>query len=103
MAALAEVLSERRKHRRNPGRTLVAEIRGSFFEVLDISFGGMKVSGQCAFAGALIDVTVVPAVGGKILPEEKVVMRGRVTRVESDFSAVQFSNVTAALGKLVAG
>jgi len=99
---LATARSERRKHSRRPGNGLVAEIRGRRYEVLDISFGGMRLIGKFTVAGGLVDAEVRPANGGVPIDGPKAELRGRVERVDGDLTAVRFNNVTDALAKLIA-
>jgi hypothetical protein len=79
------------------GTGLVAEIRGQRYVILDISFGGMRVAGKFTVAGGLVDAVILPAA------DEVAEVRGRVERVEGDLTAVRFSNVTAAVAKLING
>jgi len=101
MAQLATARSERRKHSRRPGKGLVAEIRGKRYQVLDISFGGMKLNGKFTVAGGLIDGEVRPAEGGVPVGSEKAELRGRVERVDGDLTAVRFSILSNTLAKLI--
>ena len=96
MVEVAGARSERRKHPRARGQGLVAEIRGELYDVLDISFGGMTVNGKFTVAGGLVDAVIQPAGG-----DEKAEVRGRVERVDTELTAVRFSNVTVALAKLI--
>jgi len=102
MAELSRSQSERRRHPRLPGMGLIAEIRGKQYDVLDISFGGVKLDGKFTVAGGLVTLLVLPTLGAVPIIEEGAEVRGRVERVEDDFTAVRFSNVTNALTKLIA-
>ena len=97
MAGLSAVQPERRNHVRFPGPGLIAEIRGKHYDVLDISFGGIKVKGRVAAAGGLLTMAIRSAGG-----DGPVEVRGRVERVVGDLTAVSFSNRTDALNKLIA-
>ena len=77
---------------------MIAEIRGNVYQVLDISFGGMKLSGKFTVAGGLVDAVIQPPGS-----DERAEVRGRVERVDTELTAVRFSSVTAALAKLIAG
>ena len=96
MVEVAEAQSERRKASRLSGSGLIAEIRGKTYEILDISFGGIKVHGPVAAAGGLITLTIQSDDG------DSAEVRARVERVEGDLTAVRFSNMTAALTRLIA-
>lgn len=100
MVALAGIRPERRKHPRNSGVGLYVEIRGKRYEVLDISFGGMKIDGKFTVAGGLVDAVILPIGRGAKLGVKSEV-RGRVERVEGELTAVRFSNVTAAVAQLI--
>lgn len=101
MVALAGVRSERRKHPRSSGVGLFAEIRGKRYEVLDISFGGMKVGGKFTVAGGLVDAVILPGRSNGSGTAEKAEVRGRVERVDDELTAVRFSNLTPAAAKLI--
>ena len=101
MVDLARARSERRKHPRFPGNSLIAEIRGKQYEVVDISFGGMKIDGKFTVAGGLVDAIIQPMENDEPAGE-KAEVRGRVERVEGELTAVRFSNLTAALTRLIA-
>lgn len=101
MVDLARARSERRKHPRFPGNGLIAEIRGKQYEILDISFGGMTIDGRFTVAGGLVDAVIQPIEDDSPVGE-KAEVRGRVERVEGDHTAVRFSNLTAALTRLIA-
>lgn len=101
MVALAGVRSERRKHPRSSGSGLFAEIRGKRYEVLDISFGGMKVGGKFTVAGGLVDAVILPVKSNGSGAAEKAEVRGRVERVDDELTAVRFSNLTPAAAKLI--
>jgi hypothetical protein len=96
MVELAGAQSERRKHSRLAAQDLVVEIRGKRYDVLDISFGGIKVAGCFTVAGGLVDVTISPVAG-----TEKAEVRGRVERVDGDLTVVRFSHLTDALTRLI--
>ena len=98
---MAGVRSERRKHPRNSVSGLFAEIRGERYEVLDISFGGMKIGGKFTVAGGLVDAVIVPMRGNGADPTEKAEVRGRVERVDDQLTAVRFSNLTPAAARLI--
>jgi hypothetical protein len=102
MVELARTHSERRRHGRRPGKGLVAEIRGKQYDVLDISFGGIKVNGRFTVAGGLVNLVIVPTLGKLLIAEAKAEVRGRVERVDGDLTAVRFSILTDALAKLIA-
>jgi len=101
MVELAGMHSERRRHHRHPGMGLVAEIRGKRYDILDISFGGMKVDGKFSAAGGLIDVVISSADGDAPVIEQRAEVRGRVERVEGELTAVRFSMLNDALAKLI--
>jgi hypothetical protein len=101
MVELAGAQTERRQHPRLPAKGLVAEIGGKQYDVLDISFGGIKVNGRFAVAGGLITVTILPTVNNSPIVEDKAEVRGRVERVDGNLTAVRFSNLTDALAKLI--
>ena len=101
MVQLAAARDERRKHPRIPGRDLIAEIRGKQYPVIDISFGGIKVSGKFTVPGGLVDVAIWPVDGDRPVIEEKAEARARVERVEGEFTAVRFNILTDALTKLI--
>ena len=98
MVELSATQSERRRHSRFRGRDLIAVIRGQRYDVLDISFGGVKVIGRFGVAGALIEFAIAPD-SARATPAE---VRGRVERVDGDLTAVRFSIVTDALSKMIA-
>jgi hypothetical protein len=103
MVALARARSERRKHLRASPSGLIAEIRGSQYAILDISFGGMRIDGNFTVAGGLVDAVILPLKAGNPIIDEKAEVRGRVERVEGELTAVRFSNVTAAMARLIDG
>ncbi|HMA51322.1 MAG TPA: hypothetical protein VKP60_16300 [Magnetospirillaceae bacterium] len=103
MVALAHARSERRKHSRSSPSGLIAEIRGTRYAILDISFGGMKLDGSFSVAGGLVDAVILPLTARGPAIEEKAEVRGRVERVEGELTAVRFSNVSAAMAKLIDG
>jgi hypothetical protein len=101
MVQPAAARDERRKHPRISGRQLVAEIRGKQYPVLDISFGGIKLSGTFTVPGGLVEIAIWPVEGDKPVIEEKAEARARVERVEGDWTAVRFNILTEALTKLI--
>ena len=103
MVALARARSERRKQPRFSPSGLIAEIKGVRYAIIDISFGGMKVDGHFSVAGGLVDAVILPLEANQTILTEKAEVRGRVERVEGDLTAVRFSNVTAAMAKLIDG
>lgn len=103
MVALAGARSERRKHPRAAGPGLLAEIRGKRYEVLDISFGGMKIEGKFTVAGGLVDAVILPMRGNRPVMADKAEVKGRVERVDGELTAVRFSNVSTAVAKLIDG
>ena len=103
MVETAGAQTERREHPRLPGRGLVAEIGGKQYDVLDISFGGIKLNGRFAVAGGLINLVILPTLDNAPIVEEKAEVRGRVERVDGDLTAVRFSALTNALTKLIGG
>ena len=102
MVELSATQSERRKHSRLRGRDLIAVIRGQRYDVLDISFGGVKVIGRFGVAGALLEFAISPKAGQPALGKEMAEVRGRVERVDGDLTAVRFSIVTDSLSKMIA-
>lgn len=90
------MVEERRRHPRLSGGDLIAEIRGARYPILDISFGGIKVEGRVAAAGALITVAILLADGS-----ETAEVPARVERVVKDLTAVRFSTITEALTGLI--
>lgn len=101
MVALAHARSERRKHSRSPSSGLIAEIRGTRYAILDISFGGMKIDGHFSVAGGLVDAVILPQKANGTVLTEKAEVRGRVERIEGDLTAVRFSNVSQAVARLI--
>ncbi|GEM_PF-5105477 len=101
MVQLAASRDERRKHPRLPGRDLVAEIRGKQYPVLDISFGGIKISGTFTVPGGLVEIAIWPVEGDRPVVEEKAEARARVERVDGELTAVRFNILTDALTKLI--
>jgi hypothetical protein len=102
MIQLAGARSERRRHPRQGGNGLIAEIRGKKYEVLDISFGGIKVRGRFTVAGGLVNVILRPKAANAPIAEESAEVRGRVERVEGNLTAVRFNILTDAVAKLIA-
>jgi hypothetical protein len=92
---------EHREHPRYPGRGLIVEIAGQQYDVLDISFGGIKVNGRVAVAGGLLSLVILPTRDNTPMREERAEVRGRVVRVDGNLTAIQFSNRTNALIKLI--
>jgi len=103
MVALAHARSERRKHSRSSPTGLIAEIKGTRYVILDISFGGMKLGGHFSVAGGLFDAVILPLNANGSAIAEKAEVRGRVERVEGDQTAVRFSNVSAGMARLIDG
>ena len=101
MVALAHARSERRKHCRSSPSGLIAEIRGTQYAILDISFGGMRLDGNFTVAGGLVDAVIWPLKANGSALAERAEVRGRVERVEGDLTAVRFSNVTQAVARLI--
>jgi hypothetical protein len=101
MVEMDEAQIERREHLRILGKELTAEIAGKQYEVLDISYGGIKVHGRCAAAGALLTLVIVPSVDNRPIVEEQADVRGRVARVDGERTVIHFSNLTDALTKLI--
>ena len=101
MVELTGAQIERRQHPRHPGKGLVAEIGGKRYEVVDISFGGIKMNGKCAVAGGLINVIIQSMDENLQIAEDKAEVRGRVERVVGELTIIRFSNLTDALIKLI--
>ena len=96
MVEAVQAQSDRRQHSRLSGGGLVAEIRGAHYAILDISFGGLKLRGRAAAAGALVTVVVLSEDG-----RERAEVPARIERIEGDMSAVRFSQVTEALIRII--
>jgi hypothetical protein len=79
----------------------LAEIRGKRYEVLDISFGGMKIGGRFTVPGGLVDAVILPMNGKGAPLSERAEVRGRFERVDDDLTAVRFSNLTPAAARLI--
>lgn len=93
--------AERRKFPRVPGNGLMANANGKLIEVIDISFGGMKLGTPLEVTERVQSFTLIPRDGDKLALNESVRVSGTVIRSDDQYAVVKFSTVTMALSKLI--
>lgn len=92
---------ERRRHNRVQGEGLMANVNGKLVDVLDISFGGVRLAHGFSWEKPHISFQIIRRTNRTLHLNESLRVGGRIVEVTDTSVRIQFDRVMYALVKLI--